>query len=86
MDWMQFFGLLVPMMALFGFLYRELKEWCRESREKSASIRNEGRQDREVFREEIRVIREEIRSQSARSDRLYEMFIDLVKNKKEKTT
>ena len=31
---------------------------------------------------DIKVVREEIRAQSARTDRLYEMFIDLVKEGK----
>jgi len=64
MDWVQYFGLLVPLVALFGFLYRELKDWRKETRD------------------EIKEIREEIRQQSIRSDRLYEMFIDLIKIKK----
>lgn len=74
MDWVQFFGLLVPLIAFFGFLYRELKDWRLETREETKSIR-----------EEINDVREEIRQQASRSDRLYEMFIDLLKERKEKT-
>lgn len=68
MDWIQYFGLLVPIVALFGFLYRELKDW-----------RQETRTEIEGIREEMRHQREEMRQQAARSDRLYEMFIDLLK-------
>lgn len=64
MDWVQYFGILVPLIALFGFLYRELKDWRKETRD------------------EIKSIREEINVQSQRSDRLYEMFIDLLKEGK----
>ena len=67
MDWIQYFALMVPLVAFFGFLYRELKDWRRETRE------------------EIEGIREEIRQQATRSDRLYEMFIDLIKSKQGKT-
>lgn len=74
MNWLQFFGLLVPSMAFFGFLYKELKEWRVETREETKAIR-----------EEINGIREEIRQQSSRSDRLYEMFIDLLKAQNPKT-
>lgn len=72
MDWIQFFGILVPLIAFFDFLYREIKDWRLETREETKSIR-----------EEIRGIREEIRQQVTRSDRLYEMFIDLLKDRKE---
>ena len=67
MDWLQFFGILVPLVAFFGFLYRELKDWRLETRE------------------EIKDIREEMRQQAIRSDRLYEMFIDLLKDRKGRT-
>jgi hypothetical protein len=70
-EWLQFFGILVPLVAFFGFLYRELKDWRQETRAETKSIR-----------EEINGIREEIRQQASRSDRLYEMFIDLIKEKK----
>jgi hypothetical protein len=71
MDWIQFFGILVPLVAFFGFLYRELKDWRLETREETKGIR-----------EEIKNIREEIRQQAIRSDRLYEMFIDLLKDRR----
>ena len=67
MDWVQFFGILVPLIAFFGFLYRELKDWRQETRE------------------ETNEIRKEIQQQAARSDKLYEMFIDLLKEQKGKT-
>lgn len=62
MDWIQFFGLLVPMIAFFGFLYKEIKEWRKETRDETTAIRNE------------------MNTQSARTDRLYEMFIDARKD------
>lgn len=69
MDWLQFVGILILLFGLFGFLYRELKDWRRETREETENIR------------------EEVRQQVARSDRLYEMFIDLLQDgKKRKKT
>lgn len=44
MDWVRYFGLLVPVIALFGFLYRELKDWRSETREEIEGIRQEIRQ------------------------------------------
>ena len=74
MNWVQFLATFVALATFFGFLYRELKEWRRETREETKFIR-----------EEIEGIREEIRQQVYRSDRLYEMFIDLLKSQKPKT-
>lgn len=34
-------------------------------------------------REEMKAIKEDLKSQASRTDRLYEMFIELVKEKKE---
>lgn len=78
MDWLQFFGILVPLIAFFGFLYRELKDWRVETRAETRSIREETKS----IREEINGVREEIRLQVTRSDRLYEMFIDLLKERR----
>jgi cell division protein FtsL len=66
-EWIQFLGILGPLVLFFGFLYRELKD-CRSE-----------------TREEIKEIREEIRQQAARSDQLYQMFIDLIKEKRDRT-
>lgn len=68
MDWVQFFGLLVPLVALFGFLYRELKDWRGETREEMA------KSDKI-----IEGIREEIRQQGYRSDHLYQVLLDIQK-------
>jgi len=73
MDWIQFFGILVPLIGLFGFLYKELKSWREDTR-------NEMKSWREDTKNEINSIREEVRLQSSRSDRLYEMFIALLKD------
>ncbi len=67
MDYIQFFGLLIPLTAFLAFIYLELKDWRQETRT------------------EIQEIRKEIRQQPNRSDRLYEMFIDLLKETKAKT-
>lgn len=67
MDWIQFFGILVPLSAFFAFLYKEIKDLRLETREETKSIR------------------EEVQQQAARSDRLYEMFIDLLKDRRNKT-
>lgn len=45
-------------------------------------IRNEIKSEIKAIKEEIQVIREENTNQSNRSDRLYEMFIDLLKERK----
>ncbi len=71
MDLIQFFGLLVPMTAFFGFLYREIKEETKSIREETKSIREESER-----------IREEGRQQAARTDKLHEMFVDLLKDRK----
>ena len=60
-------SILVPLITCFGFLYKEIKEWRKETRE------------------EITKFEEEIRIQSQRSDKLYEMFIDLLKSQNPKT-
>lgn len=62
MTWGEYLGIIVPIVALFGFLYRELKDWRKETRD------------------EISEIRKEAGEQAKRSDRLYEMFIDLLKS------
>lgn len=66
MTWGEYLGIIVPIIALFGFLYRELKDWRKETRD------------------EISEIRKEAGEQSRRSDRLYEMFIDLLKSQNPK--
>lgn len=80
MGWVQFFGILVPLVAFSGFLYREIKEWRLETKEEIKSIREESRFIQAEIREETKSIREEMQQQAARSDRLYEMFIDLLKD------
>lgn len=62
-------SILVPLIAFFGFMYREMKDWKLEAREETKSIR-----------EEIEGIRVEIRQQATRTDQLYQMFIDLLKS------
>ena len=73
MDWTQFvalfFTIMVPLMGASAFFYRQVNEWRMETRAETQSIRDE-----------TQSIREEIRQQVARSDRLYEMFIDLLKS------
>jgi hypothetical protein len=59
----QYFAILLPILACFGFLYRELKEFKKE------------------IKIDIAVQSKRMDTQSARSDKLYEMFIDLVKAK-----
>lgn len=70
-QWIQFLGILVPLVAFFGFLYRELKDWRRETREEISGIREEINQQ---------IVRTD--EQAKRTDRLYEMFIDLLKETK----
>lgn len=71
-------SILVPIVAFFGFLYKELKEWRKETREETRSIRTEIAEMRKGFQEELRL-------QTERSDKLYQMFIDLLKNQNPKT-
>lgn len=71
MEWPTIISILVPLFALFGFLYKELKEWRKETREEIAIMDNR-------FREEIRL-------QADRSDKLYQMFIDLLKSQNSRT-
>lgn len=73
MTWGEYLGIIVPIIALFGFLYRELKDWRKETRDEISEIRKEAGE-----------IRKETAEQSRRSDRLYEMFIDLLKAHKPK--
>ena len=67
--------ILVPLVAFLGFIYKELKEWRKETREETNQIR-----------QEINQIRIESLEQTKRTDRLYEMFIDLLKSQNPKTT
>jgi len=69
MEWAQFLGIIITLFGLIGFLYKEMKEWRSEVRTEISSIR-----------QEINSIRHEMNEHSKRSDRLYEMFIDLLKS------
>lgn len=79
----QFFSLIVsillPLGGVLAFLYKELKEWRSETREETKEIR------KEIVSQNERLDKN-IATQSARSDRLYEMFIDLLKEKQKPTT
>ena len=67
MEWGQTLTILIPLVAFLGFIYKELKEWRKETREETNQIRTE------------------IQEQIKRTDRLYEMFIDLLKSQNPKT-
>lgn len=68
MDYIQFFTLFGTMLGGFGFIYREFK-----------SSQSDLKNDLKNFESEIR---SDIKIQSGRSDQLYTMFIDLLKEKK----
>lgn len=74
MDWGQVIVILVPLGAFFGFIYKEMKDWRRETREEIKEIR-----------EEIREQAKRSDEQTKRTDRLYEMFISLVEKQTPKT-
>lgn len=79
MEWATVISILIPVTAFFGFLYREQKEWRKESREDTIRISNDIRNEIKEIRAEIKEIHAENQEQAKRSDRLYEMFIDLLK-------
>lgn len=48
MDWVQFFGLLVPIVALFGFLYKELKEWRQDRKWREYERKLDSKQEEQI--------------------------------------
>jgi hypothetical protein len=78
MEWTAVISILVPLVAFFGFLYKELKEWRKETREETQSIRAEIAEMRKGFQDDLRL-------QTERSDKLYQMFIDLLKSQNPKS-
>ncbi len=87
-DLAQFVGLLVSVTtaivtiiaATLGFLYKEMKEWRRETKTEIEDVKRELQRQAERTDQTIERIDQEIQIQSQRSDKLYEMFIDLLKN------
>ncbi len=95
----EFFGLVATIVAAAAFLYREIRDGRRESKEdlqrhiertdKELQFQAE-RTDKELqfqaerMDKEIQLQREQMaeesKLQTQRSDKLYEMFIDLLKN------
>ncbi len=41
MEWTTIISILVPLTAFFSFLYKELKEWRKETRDETKAIRIE---------------------------------------------
>ena len=64
MDYIEFVTLMATVLAGFAFLYKESKFQFKELKEDMKSLEKE--------------VKDNIRVQSARSDQLYQMFIDLL--------
>ncbi len=87
--WIAIFGILVPVLTLFGgffaFVYREIKELRLDTKKETESITASIKKETETIREEIKSNREQadrlFEQQNARSDKLYQMFIDLLKDR-----
>ena len=88
---------LIPILGVLGFIYKELKEEIakvdrrleEEIRIQNAKFEEERRIQNAKFEEERRIqntkFEEERRIQTARSDQLYQMFMDLLKSQNPKT-
>lgn len=83
MEWGQVIVILIPLVTFMGFIWKEMREWRQETRDETNSIRSEIAEMRKVSQIEIAEMRqsfqEGMRVQSQRSDTLYQMFIDLLK-------
>lgn len=78
MDWVQFLTTIGSFLAVFAFLYKELRDWRSETREESKFIREEIQEIRHGLAQQA----DRTDRQAERTDRLYEMFIELVKQTK----
>ncbi len=85
MDWVQVITLIVPIVlgfvtifgtiiAGFRLIYNEIKNYRSDTKTEINEIKKENRISREEFREDMK-------KQSERSDKLYEIIIQLLRKK-----
>lgn len=106
MSWAEYLSIMVPLTALFAFIYRELKEWRGELREEVQRDTTQLGQDLADFRHETKMtfaeaknniasLRQDMATENARMhaatqaqleriDKLYEVIVDMLKERKPK--
>lgn len=81
MDWGQILVILIPLVTFMGFIWREIRDYRKETRDETNSIRAEIAE----IRKENRAQSQRTDAQSQRTDKLYEMFIALLERQSPKT-
>ena len=81
MNWSEIGTAAVTGVTVLGFIYTMF----RNLRTDLAGYRAEAKEEIRGIKQEIQLIREEMAAQNKRTDKLYEMFIDLIKAQTPKT-